>query len=519
MLWLALHLPWLPLEAVASGAHALPRCVMQQHAGHERVVLLADAAAAAAGVVPGMSLASALGLLPALLPLARNPLRERQLLQMLALAASRYTPQLVVEEQLLKLEVQASLRLFGGLPALLRSLRRSVDGLGLKPRLGIAPTATAAALLARHAAAGAARAGTPAQAQRRLDALPLAPAAPALATLLQGIGCRTLGDVRALPRTGLQRRGGGALLALLDRAYGDAPDPQTWFEPPRSFAQSLELLQRADDSAALDGAAQRLLQALCGWLALQWLAASAFSLWLQHETRGRHALPPTRLRIELGQPSRDAAQLAALLRERLARCVLPAPVYGLELRLDEAVALAGQAAALPFGSDRSGARWHDAAQDQKNLLALLDRLSARLGAQHVQRWVPIADHRPEKAARALPAGDAAARAVDAAAAAAPGLAAARAAAPGRARRPAAARRSAAAAAAGPSASKPAGSTARRCAATTTSPAGPTTGCAGCSTNAAVRRRAGSCTACLPEAPWTTACPVMPSCIAARTSAS
>ena len=78
MLWLALHLPWLPLEAVASGAHALPRCVMHprhDHAGHDRVVLLADAAAAAAGVVPGMSLASALGLLPALrglsLPLQR----------------------------------------------------------------------------------------------------------------------------------------------------------------------------------------------------------------------------------------------------------------------------------------------------------------------------------------------------------------------------------------------------------------------------------------------------------------
>jgi protein ImuB len=412
MLWLALHLPWLPLEAVASGAHALPRCVMHEHAGQARVVLLADAAATAAGVVPGMSLASALALLPALLPLARDPAREHPLMQMLALAAARYTPQLVVETQLLKLEVQASLRLFGGLPSLLRSLRRSVDALQLDPRLGIAPTATAAALLARCAAPGAARATTPAQAQRRLDALPLAPAAPALAQLLHGIGCRTLGDVRALPRTGLQRRGGAELLALLDRAYGDAPDPQTWFEPPRTFAQTLDLMQRADDAALLDHAAQRLLQALAGWLAHQWLAASAFSLWLQHQTRGRQAQPPTRLRIELGQPSRDAAQLAALLRERLSRCVLPAPVYGLELRLDEAVALAGHAAALPFGSDRSGARWHDAAQDQKNLLALLDRLSARLGAQHVQRWAPIADHRPEKAARSSSASDTPARAID-----------------------------------------------------------------------------------------------------------
>ena len=408
MLWLALHLPWLPLEAVASGAQALPRCVM-----HDRAVLLADPTAQAAGITPGMSIPSALALLPALLPLARDPAREQQLLQLAALAAARYTPHIVLGDQLLQLEVRGSLRLFGGLAALLRCLRRSLDVLGLQPRLGIAPTATAAALLARHAAPGAAQATTRPQAQRRLDALPLQAAAPALADLLHGIGCRTLGDVRALPRKGLQRRGGAALLALLDRAYGDAPDPQAWFEPPRQFVQTLELLQRADETALLDGAAQRLVQALAGWLAHQWLGAAAFSLWLQHETRGRQAAAPTRLRIELGQPSRDAAQLMLLLRERLSRCTLPAPVYGLHLRLDEAVALAGQAAALPFGSDRGGARWHDAAQDEKNLLALLDRLSARLGAQHVQRWETRADHRPEKAAQASPASEAPPRSVEA----------------------------------------------------------------------------------------------------------
>jgi protein ImuB len=450
MLWLALHLPWLPLEAVACGAHALPRCVL-----HERVVLLADEAAQAAGIVPGMSLASALGLLPALLPLARDPARERQLMRVLALASSQYTPHLVVEPQLLKLEVQASLRLFGGLQSLLRSLRRCVDALALNPRLGLAPTATAAALLARCAAtgtttgtttgatSGAARAPTLAQAQRRLDALPLGEAAPALFELLHGIGCRTLGDVRALPRQGLQRRGGGALLALLDRAYGDAPDPQTWFEPPREFAQTLELMQRSGDAAMLGFAAMRLVQALAGWLACQWLGASAFSLWLLHETSGRLALPPTRLRIELGQPSRDAAQLGLLLRERLSRCALPGPVYALELRLDEAVALAGHAAALPFGNDRSGARWHDAGQDAENFLALLDRLSARLGAMHVQRWARrpspreggalVAGRRPTGTRRRC------------AAAATPCMAAARTAAPGGARRPAVARRPTAAA--------------------------------------------------------------------------
>ena len=45
-----------------------------------------------------------------------------------------------------------------------------------------------------------------------------------------------------------QKRGGGALLNLLDRAYGQAPDPQPWFEVPERFAVALELMHRADDA-------------------------------------------------------------------------------------------------------------------------------------------------------------------------------------------------------------------------------------------------------------------------------
>ena len=197
----------------------------------------------------------------------------------------------------------------------------------------------------------------------------------------------------------------------------------------------------------LDGAASVCVQA-AGRLAAHasGSARPRFSLWLQHETRGRHALPPTRLRIELGQPSRDAAQLGLLLRERLSRCTLPAPVYALQLRLDEAVALSGHAAALAFGSDRGGARWHDAGQEQQNFLALLDRLSARLGRRTCSagRSMPTTGPSRRRAPRPPPTRRHAA--VGGSTAAAPELAAARAAAPGRAAGPAAARRPAAAAA-------------------------------------------------------------------------
>jgi protein ImuB len=410
MLWLALHLPWLPLEALlvarspadAGGA----RCVVEQ-----RVVQVADRAARQAGIVPGMAAATAQALLPGLEPLQRERAREAAFIHLLALSLSRYTPHLVVGAEGVLLEVAGSLRLFGGLRSLASQLRQTLKTCGAHAHIGMAPTPGAALLFAQVRGAGGqpGRARQLAQAQPLLDGLPLPAvlsalqATPRLVELMQGIGCQRVAEVRALPRTGLQRRGGGALLQALDRAYGEAPDPQRWFEPPLEFAAELELVHRADDAAMLAFAAQRLVQALAGWLTRQWLAVASLSLWLQHETTGRHALPPTRLRIELGQASRDAAQIGLLLRERLQRCELPAPVYGLKLELDEAVALAGHESGLPFGTDRSGSGWSDPRQDAQDFRALLDRLSARLGPERVQRLVLQQDHRPERAAIAVPA--------------------------------------------------------------------------------------------------------------------
>jgi protein ImuB len=229
--------------------------------------------------------------------------------------------------------------------------------------------------------------------------LPLAAAAqawaiePRLVELLHGVGCRTLGDVRLLPRTGAQRRGAAALLEAIERAHGHRPDPQRWFELPRTFAQKLELAHRADDAAMLVFAAQRLVQPLAGWLAAQWLAAARLSLHLHHETSLRHAQPDTLVALALADPTRDAAQITLLLRERLQRLPLPAPVYALTLTLDDTVSHAGRAAAL----------WREAAAAaSEDAHALFDRLAARLGSERVCRPQRVADHRPECAQRWVP---------------------------------------------------------------------------------------------------------------------
>jgi protein ImuB len=402
MLWFALYLPGLPLEAwrataaADDGSDPRPCCVVEA-----RRVVLADAAAMALGVEVGMSAASAAALLSGeggVQVFTRSAAREAALVQRLALSLARFTPALVVQADGVLLEVSSSLRLFGGARALWRTVRDAAQASGVNAsnmnslRMAAAPTATAAAVLARAEPASPALRRVPMQ--QRLDALPLGAAAqawgiePRLIELLHSIGCRTLGDVRMLPRTGAQRRGAAALLDAIARAHGHAPDPQTWLEPPRTFEMGLELLHRADDAAMLVFATQRLVQPLAGWLAQQWLAAARLTLVLRHETSVRHAVPDTLLALAFGDPTRDAAQIQLLLRERLQRTELPAPVYALVLRLDEAVNHAGRETAL----------WRDAgAGSGEAARALFDRLAARLGPERVQRPLLVADHRPERA--------------------------------------------------------------------------------------------------------------------------
>ncbi len=398
MLWIALYLPQLPLQALPwshTGLEAaLPVAVAEQHA-----LLGANRAAQALGVRAGQSVATALSLLPQLVVIPRERACEAALVERLALALGALTPHLSLAPDGVLLEVQSTLRLFGGIHALLHRAQALAHASGVQARTGCAPTPGAAWLFATSGLARphALKARSSAQ---QLDRLPVAslsrllPPSPRQSELLQALGIQTLGALRALPRAGLQRRLGADLGLALDRSYGDAPDPRPWFAPPEHFTARRELMQRADEAAVLVAAVEALLPALRGWLQLRWQAVTVLALRLRHE-QGREPRPDTRLRLRLSAPSRDIGQLALLWRERLQRHALAAPVYEIALELETAVPHGGTPGELLPAPGR---------QDGEHA-ALLDRLAARLGGDHVQRWVPQADHRPEHAQRARAAGE------------------------------------------------------------------------------------------------------------------
>ncbi len=416
MLWIALHLPALSLEswaATVDAAQAARPCALLD--GH--VIALADAAAARRGVRPGMKRATALALAPDLLLGQADAGRDVRALRAVAdvalgfspavawatppeaahgeegsVAAPASSPALVG----IRLEVQSCLRCFGGLARLLDRLRTELAPLGHRLRIACAPTALGAALLAawrddltlgRHAT------DLPAL-QPLLDAAPLdlLGLGQQHRQALQGMGLRTLGDLNPLPRAGLARRFGTALLDEIDRARGRAPEAQRWLTLPQRFACRIELFARADSSAQVQAGADRLLPRLLAWARARQVRIVRFRLVLHHEPRHRHdrdASERSTIEIAPAQPSIDGEHLRSLLAERLARAPLPAPALELSLECDATVA----------GAPASAELFPSRSAEREGLARLVERLQARLGREQVLRLDATADYRPEYSTR------------------------------------------------------------------------------------------------------------------------
>ncbi|MDD5030604.1 MAG: DNA polymerase Y family protein [Rhodoferax sp.] len=296
--------------------------------------------------------------------------------------ALRYTPRVARVGSVVLLEVSGSVRLWGGLPALLAQVLKPNSPLALDK---YAQAATSLIALAELEVAPS----SPLQAQAAwpVDALPLstlAAAQPHLPTLAR-LGCATWGQLRALPRAGVARRFGALLLDALDQAYGQRPEVYPWLTLPVVFDASLELPSAVQSASALLFAARRLLAQLRVWLQLRQQGVLGLELiWYMDERR--HTDHQGALPLRSGEPTQDSGQLQRLLAEHLARVTLPAPVHTLRLRTLALAALAGSSASLLSDATRAG----------DGLTQTLERLSARLGAGRVLRLQPRLDHRPEQ---------------------------------------------------------------------------------------------------------------------------
>lgn len=305
--------------------------------------------------------------------------------------ALQFTPRVAQVEEALLLEASASEQLFGGRGRLLRRLLQPPDGWGAPVWAQGASSLIALALL-RLKQQGAQPPG------RIPDGLPLAllSAARPHGPTLERIGCRSWGELRALPRAGLSRRFGAALLQALDCAYGEQAESYPWLELPEHFDLKLELPALATTAPELMWAGQRLLTQLQLWLSARQLGVLALELEWTLDLRRLNGkpLPPTEtLPLRTAQPTQDMAHLRRLMGEHLARTPLAAPVNHLRLRTLETLPWGGATTSLLPEERRKGEPLHQ----------LVERLSARLGEHNVCVARPLSDHRPERMQRWVPA--------------------------------------------------------------------------------------------------------------------
>lgn len=386
MLWIALYFPQLPLEAQRTRPENGAVVIQQGR------VIAVDDVGSAAGLIPGMRLSTARGMFPELAVLERETEQEKTVLKTLACFAGNFTPTVCVDDSdALLLEIQASLSLFGGSGKIVEGLCRGCAERGLSVHCGLAPTPQAALWFARGKGFGVSTCCLTHEAlPEMLSALPLGVLGGDAKTQLTAFGFKSIGDVLNLSRAGLARRVGVEFVQNLARGLGEIPDPRVPFCFPENFESSIDLPGPASEAGMLIFPAQRLVADFCGWLAARQAGTSSCTLRLIPEQRGKSVQD---LDLQLSTPTRDPSRFLRILRERLNRNVLGAPVGRLTLISGDVSPLAGNTSSLL-----------DARVIETPIEVLIERLRARLGDDAVQGIATQPDHRPECASRSAPIG-------------------------------------------------------------------------------------------------------------------
>jgi protein ImuB len=356
--------------------------------GHDPRVVAANDAARVAGIRRSQLISAALALAPDVTLRDRDLAAETTALGDVATRLLAFTPNasLALPDAVVA-EIARSARLFGGVPKLAEQLAAQARALGYDVVTAVAPTPTAALLLARGGREGCfVDADTLAAALAPLPLASLDLDAEAIATLAAA-GVATFGEAARLPRAGLARRFGAHVVDTLDRALGRLADPRAPYRPPPRFERKLALPAPVESADALRFAVHRVVDDLASWLLARGLGVLRVTLSLVHERYLRErGVAPTVASFALAAPAREPAHLDTVLRERLARVVLPAPVEAIVLASDETTPLASRNLGLLPGDDAASAT-----------VPLVERLRSRLGDAAVITLATHDEHRPELA--------------------------------------------------------------------------------------------------------------------------
>ena len=335
--------------------------------------------------------------------------------------AQRFSPRVAwVEPHALAIDLHGLERLFGEPRTIGEELRRALAKAGLETHVAVAPTRTAARLLA-HARAGL-TVVAPGAVVEALAALPIAllpcllddepaggaagagPRASArfyrtspvqeivkprrrrghtpmsdLLLVFRRWGVRTLGDLAALPAPDLAARLGAQGPRLQALARGEDPAPLVPLVEDERFEATLALEWPIEGLEPLSFVLSRLCDPLCQHLERRGRAASILHVELKLVTRTVWAR-----RLELPAPMKDPRTFRTLVLLDLESNPPPAAIDAVTLRVDPTPARTLQHSLLERARPKP-----------EQVSTLVARLSALMGTRRVGRPVLMDSHRPD----------------------------------------------------------------------------------------------------------------------------
>jgi len=347
--------------------------------------------------------ADARAIAPALLAAPAEPARELKALRALAAWCGCWSPTVALDLspggfEGLFLDIAGVDHLFGGEDAMLSVMRRRLKAAGIPCRIALAPTPGAAWAMARWSGKETSRLDS-ARLRDGIASLPLAALRldEANLRLARLFGLRRIGDLYALPRSGLARRfrdgDGLGLVRRLDQALGLAEEPLTPVRPAADYRAVKLFAEPVLDMAGIEARLPALAAKLAAQLERDGRGAARLRL-----TGFRSIGTTATLEVRIGTPHRQTKIWLRLLREKGLDRLDPGFGFdALALSADRTAPVAAVQPALEPDSARPAGAL--------SVAELADRLAARLGEAAVTMPVPVPSWVPERSERRVPAQD------------------------------------------------------------------------------------------------------------------
>ncbi len=417
----ALFLPDLPCELVSDGLRSnVPYAVLEvqneEKDGEEALVgdvlTAASDAARRCGVRPGQTVVEARSLIASLVVRTITKRAIRKALGRVAEVTLGFGPTASIETghascpfDTVWIDLTGTAHLRGGEEATLLEMATRVRGLGHRVRIAIADGPH----LARAAAVFGSAAETvvpSVEGRAMMSALPLEalPLSRDRIVWLHRLGLFTVGEVAALPHETLAGRLGDRWRETLELASGRDGAPLVAYEPPRAPTEEVEWDEGIETIEPLLFALSGLSSRLSARLEGRGEAARRIELFARYDrsiAKLRHVPlephPGVFLRIDLPSPLAHKNDLFRVLKSKLERVTLAAPVLGVSITA--AILTEAPKTQLLLSGDPA----IDA--DPRSLAVLLAELSSEIGPDNVGVLRLSAVHRPEARTRLVPLGD------------------------------------------------------------------------------------------------------------------